>query len=33
MAKYAVYTMTDTTAAYTGYGYTYAYLHRKSREK
>ena len=29
MAKYAVYTMTTNTAAYTGYGY-YAYLHMKS---
>jgi hypothetical protein len=29
MVKYAVNTMTTTTAAYTGYGYC-AYLHMKS---
>ena len=32
MAKYAVWTMTTNTAAYTGYGY-YAYTRLKSREK
>ena len=33
MAKYAVYTMTQMTAAYTCYGYTYAYLGGKGRKK